>query len=210
MEDSQKHTGNEDEQSLCGRGYEEPPFLSVGVVGETKAKSGKEKAKEQEAAEGDGCEAKLTSCWMKAGEDDCQDEGVATGTTKRRQSANGTLCVGAIHTLFDSKRKFWGSRFSVKLAHPLGTYSPEIVIDCRIQDSTDKADEQKWSRERVGRDFFTETCKTAMSGHAWRRTQLGSVGPLGVCALTLRRAMGSVSYKWDVPQRVLTLDAMVL
>ena len=77
MEHGQKYARYQDKQGLGYRRHEQPPFLSMGVVGETKAQPGKYEAEEEESAEGYCCKTELTSRGMQTGENDGQNEGIS-------------------------------------------------------------------------------------------------------------------------------------
>jgi hypothetical protein len=70
LQNRQQNARHQHKQRLCRCGDEEPPFLPMRIVGEAQTKTGKDETAGEEATEGDGGEAELTSGWVKAGEDD--------------------------------------------------------------------------------------------------------------------------------------------
>lgn len=70
VEHGQKYTGHQDKQRLGDRRHEQPPLLSMCVVGKPKTQSGEDETKEEKASEGNCSEPELTSSWMQTGQDD--------------------------------------------------------------------------------------------------------------------------------------------
>jgi hypothetical protein len=160
MKHRQKNARHQNEQSLCYRGDEQPPFLPMCVVGETKPESSKDETEEEKSAEGDCCESKLTSSGMQPCQDDGQDEGVSArfqvSVTARRESDQLNQYIPCL--IRSEYPEYWASGEQCIRTRD---HSPKVVIYRCIENPTNKADQEQRSRERIRRDLFPKACEAA-------------------------------------------------